>query len=266
MEQQCPSSRFLPAVSFAYASRCSWRSASGLPQVINWSISRTESSGVSIERSDTILHPALLILRQRTGWPLIIGLALVAAFSVAITHQESISAAGGGYAAFGILNVIVGLPCWLLGCWLAENYRRFPALTAPAIWASRAGMIFIAAVLSYFRMHSSWTFSSFPFTLNLFAFVACVWLGLEITYYLGRKPWTWLEWGGQWSYSLYIIHFIVPNILILILPTLMMADPNNRWPGILRVTAALILSWIFFCMVERPSHRLAIFLSRRIKT
>lgn len=78
-------------------------------------------------------YPLLLLLRRRFGWGPMIALSYLAAYALLFGNLDLVKAARNGYAAFGVFNWVLGLPCWLLGCWLAENFHRFPA------WPEKCG-------------------------------------------------------------------------------------------------------------------------------
>src|SRR5258708_14984715 len=67
------------------------------------------------------LYPALLHLRDRMGWRHLMALAWVLSVLVLLTNPRAVI-----YPAFGWrLNWVLGLPCWLLGCRLAERFEGF---------------------------------------------------------------------------------------------------------------------------------------------
>src|SRR4051812_5187972 len=65
-----------------------------------------------------LLYPLVLVrLRRRMGWRPIIAVSFVFALFVVLTDLRA-----GNYASYGPgLNWLLGLPCWLLGCELAES-------------------------------------------------------------------------------------------------------------------------------------------------
>ncbi len=67
-----------------------------------------------------VCYPFLRAVRLRFGsWRSIVITSFVVAYALAATHYKSVD-----YASFGPgLNWLMGLPCWLLGCVLAESAR-----------------------------------------------------------------------------------------------------------------------------------------------
>jgi peptidoglycan/LPS O-acetylase OafA/YrhL len=199
-----------------------------------------------------LIYPCLLLLRRKWGWrPLLAG-AFVLGIAVACTEPRA-----GNYPSYGWqLNWLLGLPCWLLGCVLAE---RSDSLTFPVsrrtIWTWRIAVWFASCVSLVLRFHAS---IGFPHTLNLFAVLAYFWLGREIAYFRQIEPFRRLESAGAWSYSLYLMH-VCASVLFLrsSLPSL---GFNVNW--LLRFACVLVVSFAFYLVVERPSHAVARWLGR----
>lgn len=64
------------------------------------------------------LYPLILKTRVRWGWTSLIGATFAGAYAVVLTNPTA-----GNYPSYGAgLNWILGLPCWLLGCQLAERW------------------------------------------------------------------------------------------------------------------------------------------------
>ena len=101
------------------------------------------------------LYPALMFLKKVLGWPALLALAFAAAYAVLFSHPRI--TAEGFYPFFGWkLNWILGLPCWLLGCLLAERLAPAPVETSPKIgsksslWMWRAGVLGASCVTIFF--------------------------------------------------------------------------------------------------------------------
>ena len=94
----------------------------------------------------------------------------------------------------------------------------------------------------------------YPWTLNIYAFFVTIWLFREIQHYRVNKPNDWLEWAGKWSYSIYIVHVPVTQLLL----------GGREWPNIgyvfgwaLFMLYILATSYLFYLLFEYPSHQLA---------
>ena len=154
-------------------------------------------------------------------------------------------------------NWLLGLPCWLLGCKLAERSDSlFSPVSDRAIWIWRLSVWFTSGVCLGLRFHSP---IGFPHTLNYFAILSYFWLQQEVRYFRHANPPRILEWGGKWSYSLYLLHvpangvynhIFMPNLGFII-----------NW--FLRVGWTLGCSYVFYLLVEKPSHAFARWVGRR---
>ena len=210
-----------------------------------------------------LLYPVLLRLRLRFGWWSLIVVSQVLAYILALSHIPDIQRVVGSYPAFGWYNWVIGLPCWLLGCWLADVFEHFPRPSAPLIWLSRIGIFVLSAMLQALRFHGGSVYLSNAFTLNLFAVPACFWLGLEIAYRRKSPAPAVLEWAGKWSYSLYLMHPVVPGLLsmsIWLLP-----DLSSSAGNLVPIFGSLLIAYGFYLVIEAPAHRFAIAVSRRLK-
>jgi hypothetical protein len=178
-----------------------------------------------------------------------ITVSFVLALGVAATNPRI-----GNYPAFGIWgNWLLGLPCWLLGCLLAERAR--PAAESPipsqnAIWAWRLSIWGLSWAASVARYHSP---VGFPWTLNFFAIAVFFWLEREIRYFQVNRPGRLLEFGGLWAYSLYLCHTVFPSLLSRFhFPNF---GPNLNWMLVTVLNMGLCL--LFYYVVEKPSHLVA---------
>ncbi len=189
-------------------------------------------------------YPALLLLRKRATWLTMALVAMGPSVGAALATVVS-GASTGNFTVFNpALDAVVGLPCWLLGCHLAETAIA-PAPKLSRVWAWRIGIFTasFAALHLRFRLGVSYSLS-----LPLCAWLVVPWLRTEIAHYSRRrKPWQTLEEAGRWSYSLYLAHPIV----FFVMGTL---KPRMEW---LMLGAALGLSYVFALLVEYPSHGLA---------
>lgn len=207
-----------------------------------------------------LLYPALRIAATRIGWKRLFYFAFGVAFILALTTYDTYDSTQGIYPAFGPrLTWLLGLPCWLLGCILAEKLNSFSVavISSKQIWAWRTLVWFASWLCSVLKFHSA---LGYPLTLNFFAIFAFFWLQREIAYYRRRQPPRLWEKGGQWSYSMYLMHLHAEVVFVLIgLPPLFFPI---GW--LTNLGLVLSLCYLFYLVVERPSHRFARYLSKRI--
>jgi peptidoglycan/LPS O-acetylase OafA/YrhL len=194
------------------------------------------------------LYPLLLLAQRRIGWGPIILTAYVLAVIVIIRGPVT-----GEYIAYGpYLNWMVGLPCWLLGCYLAEHLESVWKL-APSrrrITGWRLGMWLLSSLCSVLRFHSP---IKYPWTLTLFAVVVYFWLRQEIAYYRSHNPPAALEKAGKWSYSIYLFHMHAYAIYVLLVP--LYFGPTLNWA--ICMSFILLACYAFYRVVEKPSHAIA---------
>jgi peptidoglycan/LPS O-acetylase OafA/YrhL len=138
------------------------------------------------------LYPVLRRLHERFGWDSIIAVSFVFAYGAVLTSPAALD-----YSPFGPkLAWLVAIPCWLLGCRLAESDGEMKQIDGrPSnVWSWRLLIWFLSSVCSLLRFHSP---IGYPWTLNLFAIAVFFWLRVEIVAFRERKGSPWLEWAGQ---------------------------------------------------------------------
>jgi peptidoglycan/LPS O-acetylase OafA/YrhL len=196
------------------------------------------------------LYPIILKARARWGWPTLIGVTFASAYAVVLTNPTA-----GDYASYGPgLNWMLGLPCWLLGCELAERWEivsREDPIPRLDLWIWRIGLLAASVTLSGLRLY---TVVTYPWTLDLFAVLVALWLRREIVAWIHRPPPRLLDLGGLFSYSIYLVHLQGLALFHILglgsgLPVLV------TWLWQLLYVLAVCL--VFYAVVERPSHRLA---------
>lgn len=191
------------------------------------------------------LYPGLLALRSKAGsWSPLIGGAFVLAIPVAIAHSQSINFHQPGV----LLTWILGLPCWLMGCMLAERLRLKNSPTKNTIWTWRSGIWAVSVVIGAMRFHSP---IGCVWTLPLFGILVFFWLEKEVHHFRQHPPRKALEWAGNWSYSLYLVHMLTFPILAGFGHPL----PLGAW--MLQILIALILSYFFAIIFEFHAHTTA---------
>jgi peptidoglycan/LPS O-acetylase OafA/YrhL len=195
------------------------------------------------------IYPILRLAAGRVGFGILFTITLAVSYAVAFALPND-----GNYPSYGwALNWVLGLPCWLLGCMLAESYDLARQTSPPGmsrIWSWRLGVWGLSVVCSILRYHTPVTY---PYTLNLFAIVAAVWLRHEIRAADARGA-SWLEPAGRISYSIYLMHLQEhamwkwfrqqPSLTSMV-----------AW--ILQIAFILLVSGVFFLSVEWPAHTLA---------
>jgi peptidoglycan/LPS O-acetylase OafA/YrhL len=196
-----------------------------------------------------LIYPLLLLLRNKIGWPKILLLSYVAAVLVILSNPTA-----GNYPSYGsYLNWILGLPCWLLGCCLAEKVDKLSSSSVRStvhIWRWRLAAWFLSWLCSGLRFHSP---VKYPWTLTLFAVFAFFWLGKEILHYQSHAPQPLFENAGKGSYSIYLVHILGPAIYTSL--SLPVFTHSITW--LMMMIFTFFLCYIFYLTVEKPSHFMA---------
>lgn len=196
-----------------------------------------------------LIYPGLLLLRRRFGWQNILIASYIAAVLVILRDPSA-----GNYRSYGpYLNWVLGLPCWLLGCCLAEKIDSlFASATQPKIniWNWRIAAWVLSFICSALRFHSP---IKYPWTLTLFAVFAFFWLEKEVLYYRNNAPVPLFERAGKGSYSIYLVHLLGPALYTYW--SLPIFSPVMHW--FIQTMFTLLLCYIFYLLVEKPSHSLA---------
>lgn len=158
------------------------------------------------------------------------------------------------YPSFGpALTWVVGLPCWLLGCRLAERVESFQSkfVSTAQIWAWRGSAYVLSVAVLALAFHSP---LGAPWTLDGFAVFAALWLEREIRYYHSHPHLPPFENLGEASYSIYLTHTHGVALLYLFSFTGRMS-PVAIWLASVILCASFATA--FYWLVERPSHRFA---------
>jgi peptidoglycan/LPS O-acetylase OafA/YrhL len=201
-----------------------------------------------------LIYPFLLSWRKRFGWRSLLTVASICSTFVIWRVPVHDSYWGYGWQ----LTWIVGLPCWLLGCYLAERADRLHdrTVTGIEIWSWRFGMWVAGSSTIFLAFHSVLPLSLY---LNIFGVLAFFWLEKELIYFRHRSESPLLAKLGEASYSIYLMHTHGPAIVYAFFGI-------HWWTGILPWLTSLgvsgVVSFIFYLLVEHPSHRLARSLSR----
>jgi len=195
------------------------------------------------------IYPVLQRLRVRAGswWPLVVA-SYGAALAVVLTNPLA-----HFYSSYGTaLNWVLGLPCWLLGCVLAEaiQTRETRKSSRRPLWLWRGGIVGLAW---FCGLLSDVSRVRLPWTLDVFALPATAWLEREIHHFRRCEPSALLEWAGEWSYSLYLLHIPMSSLF-----AFAAASVHGAWLGwSLLCLFVLTASVLFHLSVERPSHTFA---------
>ncbi|MEP6669239.1 MAG: acyltransferase [Chthoniobacter sp.] len=162
--------------------------------------------------------------------------------------------------AAGRWTWLAGLPCWILGCLLAERVAQTTSETRVSptrLWTSRLAAWGLASACYLAMLHSR---VSFLVSLQVFAGFTYFWLTIEIGWYREHAACRPLEWLGGLTFSIYLLH----QLAKLLLESHFTGSGWLWW--IAEMVSVLGLSAVFYALVEAPSHRLARTVMRRAKS
>jgi peptidoglycan/LPS O-acetylase OafA/YrhL len=195
------------------------------------------------------LYPLLRRLRRILSWQPIILVAFTVSLGIAATHFRALS----WHECGPLGTAAILLPVWLLGCLLAEEVETLPALRADAwgrIWMWRFVAWFASWIteMLHFKAHLPLTQ-----TMAWFGIIAYFWVKNEIAWSKTWAPSRVLAWAGLWSYSLYLVHAQTADLWYAL--NIQNVGPRLFWCGV--ILSSLIGAYVFYLVVERPSHRFA---------
>ncbi len=197
-------------------------------------------------------YPLLRVARKRVGWKVMLPAAFVAGAGVAATHMHAVT--WHEFGPFGTSMIL--LPVWLLGCLLAEQAEALSAMSSGGriwLWRFAIWLGCWTSEMLHFKAKVSYTQ-----TMLWFGILAYFWVKNEIAYGKQSSPNRYLVAAGAWSYSLYLVH-AQGMALFWRLPVANLGTVIT-WLG--TMLSSLVFAYLFYILVERPSHGLA----RRIST
>jgi peptidoglycan/LPS O-acetylase OafA/YrhL len=204
-----------------------------------------------IEEIYYAVYPLLLVVQRRAGWAPVLWVAFIASIATAACFPKALD-----WNEIGPLwTAIVLYPVWLLGCRLAERASsvRERHVSRGGIWCWRlaAWCAMWVAEMANFHLHISQVR-----TMVFVGVVAAWWLSREIAYSRHTDPPRFLRHAGEWSYSLYLIHPCVFAVFyVIVVPGGFTDHPRSGW--LLTLATVFIVAYVFYLLVERPSHALA---------
>ena len=193
------------------------------------------------------VYPAAHWCLQLWGWFPVMSGAFTLAFFTALRHFHN--ELWGDFGA--IQTAVILYPVWLLGCLLAEkNEGLRPLNSAPEIWTWRCLTVGGAWSCEMLSFHAAVPYTQ---TMLWFGILAFFWLRKELAYSLNKQPAGALVSAGGWSYSLYLVH--IPSLHIYAQLRVPNFGAQLNW--CLAIGFVMGSAYLFYLVVERPSHRLA---------
>lgn len=207
-----------------------------------------------------LLYPLVLIIRKLLGsWLIIFGVTFSAALYLSLSNPQAMN-----YPSFGWeLNWALGLPCWIIGCIVAESVDCKKGICKINITYIRLFVWIVSFMLCIIRFHPVVGISiGYPLSLNFFAILVGCWILNEISWSEKYGVNSFLEWIGKWSYSIYLVHVIACPLFYIIFP---IASNHGMVSWSLMIGFCFVVCYLFYLVVEKPSHWLARALAKRIQ-
>ena len=207
------------------------------------------------------LYP--LLIKIKIPWKTKFLIAFVLSFAVigiyaqndvlALIHHTTVGLVGQYWQLGTMLTWIVGLPCWLLGVMLAEEFDGMNKdISELKLWSSRLLIFLLSVGIQVLRFKMN---MSVLLTGNLLALALFLWLRVEFSYYKKHEPVRFFENLGKFSYSLYLCHEIFVFFIVKYIAITPLTYP-------LVIVATVAGSYIVYLLVEYPSHKLAQWLTK----
>ena len=186
------------------------------------------------------LYPLILPLSRKLGWLPVIGISIGASYAVAIGYGSD---QYGNAQIYGPqLNWLVGLPAWLIGCYLAEQFDRLSIPGHLLLW--RLVTAGTASILYWATINTP---VGFYLTMTPFAILAACWMLSEINAAEKFGAVKLLENIGAACFSIYLMHAVTATAVDKLVTT----NPLLVCP------LALALIYPFYQWIEKPSHAAA---------
>lgn len=178
-------------------------------------------------------------------------LLLILSLSLSFYWVWSVNPYAFMYPSYGILgNAILGLPCFIIGMVLATISKRERYMFLKNIFLVRILIFLLSNLCFSFMLHLK---VGFPWTLNIFALFAFLWLNHEILHYKSKLPAKLVEHAGKWSYSLYLVH----GLILVLYKGYDIKPYNSTLEWIFLLIIILTASYAYYLIVEKPSLILA---------
>ena len=219
-----------------------------LIDVVGWSI--------IIELIFYTIYPFIRIPLRSRDWLEFFICVFIFAFLVVLVNGNPRDYGSWGHT----YNWLLALPCWLLGARLAALHRFEDQRTSRGwgIWAFRFAVLTTAATSTALY---GYNLIGYPWSLNFLAILLFFWIREELKQPQEGRLRSVLEWGGKWSYSLYLMHPLCLRVLRDFNVEHIGSVPSTIMKGLL----ILLMCYVFHLIVERPSHIIAQWLSMRLE-
>jgi peptidoglycan/LPS O-acetylase OafA/YrhL len=194
------------------------------------------------------VYPALRVIRFKVGWWPVMGVTIATSIVLSDIFRRAAEWSDIG----PIATALILFPVWISGCMLAEKAPALEPLASTwAIWAWRISAWLTMWISEFLLFHMG---VSKVVSMMYVGGVAYFWIRAEIAYHKNRAASPLLVAAGAFSYSLYLVH---PSVLEAVKRYVPAVDEYTRSGWLFTAILTLVYAYIFYLLVEAPSHRLA---------
>lgn len=204
-----------------------------------------------------ILYPLILKFIKKIDFILLSTFAF--SYGSTIVYSLLSESYNGDFHRTGyFLTWIAGFPMWLLGVKLCILFVKLKtqklSISFSRIILFRISVLILSGVTSVLRFHFN---IAYGYTLPIFSLFAFIWLKNELIFNLNKEENKVLAYGGIFSYSIYLMHYFIMYLFLYVFNI----EIHNIVYSAILILFTLFGSWIFYILIEKPSHKF----SRAIK-
>jgi peptidoglycan/LPS O-acetylase OafA/YrhL len=194
------------------------------------------------------LYPLLRAARHRIGMDRLVVLSFTASLVIIGATFPAVE-----WYELGVLGTSLALlPVWLLGAKLAEDVSRSRLREVGggeiALWRMAAWIVMWISLLLHF--HGGFHQTASGPVVGIFAYF---WLKAEVANKNISKMVQVIATVGTWSYSLYLVH----PLIIAVFSRFDLRGTQSMSIWILLMALIMTCSYLFYVLIEAPSHALA---------
>lgn len=202
-----------------------------------------------------LIYPALFTLIRKFSIESVLAFSFVISMVMVIFNYHYVYLWSFGNE----LTWLFCLPLWLSGCLLAERRDYFTIKSEKIpVMIFRFLAILYCLLSTVIATHMGSIVIGYTWTIWFFGAFCIYWLAAEMKFGFARHPGSIFEKFGLAGYSLYLTHKLV---LTFVDERMLINSPVLLW--LLKVGGILVITWLFYRIVEWPSHKLARTLGRR---
>ena len=147
-------------------------------------------------------------------------------------------------------------PVWLLGAWMAQQYRQSKLQNISSTYLILIlAIALILAIVSYFENWMAWLQYVCWTIFYLFLFIFSLTKQKPVRFYVIKKLMDFIGWLGKISFSLYLIHFPLFKLFGFMHRSYFDEKPANFLISLAYLIPVCLLAWIFYRLIELPIHK-----------